>query len=97
MAVRVAFRFPADSEVRYLTKVPRRGERAEGQGREFLVVSRVERDGDGWLIACISPVTYARDARRLSAKLREATHGARERTLAARARTAGLRRKLASS
>lgn len=93
MAVRVAFRFPADSEVRYLTKVPRRGERAVGQGREFLVVSRVERDGDGWLIGCVSPVIYARDARRL---LREATHGARERALAARARTTGRRRKLAS-
>ena len=85
MQIRVTFQFPTDTEVRYLERVPRRGERVRGRGGELFVVSRVESE-DGHLAACLTLVEYTRDARRLSRKMRDLAHELRERAVEARLR-----------
>ena len=85
MQVRVTFQFPTDTEVRYLDRVPRRGEPVRGRGGELFVVSRVESE-DGHLAACLTPVDYAHDARRLSRRMRDLAHELRERAVEAKQR-----------
>ena len=82
MQIRVAFQFPADTEVRYLERVPRRGDRVRGRGGELFVVSRVESE-DGQLAACVTLTEYARDARLLSRKMRDLARDMRERAVEA--------------
>jgi hypothetical protein len=51
---RVLLRFPTDIEVRYVERLPVRGERIQGRGGEDFVVSRVLFDE----VVCVQPDEY---------------------------------------
>jgi hypothetical protein len=62
MSTRVTFRFPGDSLIRYVDRVPVRGDRVRDVHGNGFVVATSEPDGAGGAIArCMTPVGYARE------------------------------------
>ena len=55
--------FPTDEQVRYLERVPQRGEVIRGLADEAFVVLRVEPDGGGFVVTCVPPPTGIRRAK----------------------------------
>jgi hypothetical protein len=52
---RVLLQFPTDAQVRYVERLPARGQRMSGLRAEDYVVSQLERDGDGYHVICVHP------------------------------------------
>lgn len=48
----VRLQFPTDSQVRYVERVPERGERVFGLAGEEYVVADVTREGEGFVVVC---------------------------------------------
>lgn len=69
MLSQVTYRFPTDTEIRYLERPPGRGDRVRGRRGEFFIVLDVEREGDAYVVRCVTPSEYARDLRRVSRRL----------------------------
>jgi hypothetical protein len=52
MLHRVTLEFPTDAQVRYLERLPEKGEHIRGLAGEEFVVSHVEPDGAGFVVFC---------------------------------------------
>ena len=57
---KVSFRFPTDTQIRYVDRPPRRGDRVDGLDGEFYVVRYSDRTGSGDVAICVTPVEYRR-------------------------------------
>jgi hypothetical protein len=86
MKTRVTFRFPSDFEVRYLERLPRRGERIRAGGGEWFYVSRVESQGEGEVVITANLIEYAHD-------VTESARATRERAQLLHETVAGVRRR----
>jgi hypothetical protein len=50
---RVLLDFPTDAQIRYLERVPARGQSVSGLRGDKYVVSHVEREGAGYHVLCV--------------------------------------------
>jgi hypothetical protein len=57
---KVTFRFPTDTQIRYVDRPPRRGDRVDGLDGELYVVLYAESTGSGDLAICVTPLEYHR-------------------------------------
>jgi len=59
MALRkITFRFPTDSQIRYVDRPPCRGDRVRGLDGEVFIVLHSEPTGYGDLAICVTPLEY---------------------------------------
>ena len=71
--------------IRYLERLPRHGEGVRGRGGEHFYVSRVDPDdAGGYVVTCVSPRTWARDARLVTRAARALAQEMGERAAEAR-------------
>ena len=61
---RVYLRFPTDSQVRYLERVPEPGDRVSGLAGEEFIVSEVRPDGMGFVVVAVEAPSRMRKARK---------------------------------
>jgi hypothetical protein len=72
MSTRVTFRFPGDSLIRYVDRVPVRGDRVRDvHGRRFVVATSEPDDAGGSIARCVTPVGYTRETRMPQRSVRE--------------------------
>jgi hypothetical protein len=65
MALRqVTFHFPTDTQIRYLERRPRLGERVRGLDGEVFVVIDARTNGSGDVVTCVTPLDYDAASRR---------------------------------
>ena len=57
---KVSFRFPTDTQIRYVARPPRRGDRIEGLDGEVFVVLYSDQTGSGDVVICVTPLEYHR-------------------------------------
>lgn len=63
MLRQVTFHFPHDTQIRYVERGPRRGERVRGLDGELYVVLNVEPNGAGDVAMCVTSLEYGRAMR----------------------------------
>jgi hypothetical protein len=59
----VTFHFPHDTQIRYLERVPSRGEHVRALDGELFVVLETQPNGPGEVATCVTPAEYARATR----------------------------------
>jgi hypothetical protein len=57
---KVSFRFSTDTQIRYVERSPRRGDRIEGLDGELYVVLHSDQTGSGDVAICVTPLEYHR-------------------------------------
>ena len=57
---KVSFRFPTDTQIRYVDRPPRRGDRVDGLDGEFYIVLYSDQTGSGDVAICVTPLEYRR-------------------------------------
>jgi hypothetical protein len=57
---KVSFRFPTDTQIRYVDRLPRRGDRVRGLDGELFVVLLSESTSSGDVVICATPLEYRR-------------------------------------
>jgi hypothetical protein len=57
---KVSFRFPTDTQIRYVDRAPRRGDRVDGLDGELYIVVYSDQTATGDVAICVTPVEYRR-------------------------------------
>lgn len=60
----ITFHFPRDTQIRYVDRPPRRGQRVRGLDGELYVVLDAGPTESGDVAVCVTPIEYARALRR---------------------------------
>jgi hypothetical protein len=82
----VTFHFPTDTQIRYVERRPRRGERIRGLDGDVYIVARTEPGCPGEVARCVTPLEYAREVRRAGGPILERAREQGERAIELRAR-----------